>query len=130
MERRRREEISFKRLRESEIVLVVAALAVVCVIVLGSAGMGAGVPNVAPGQNLFRANCAACHGPDGAGNTPLAKSMKATNLHSLTVQKKSDVQLAQVITNGAGDMPSFKNSLTDDQIRALVNYLRALSRRK
>ena len=56
--------------------------------------------------------------------------MKATNLHSLTVQKKSDVQLAQVITNGAGDMPSFKNSLTDDQIRALVNYLRALSRRK
>ena len=55
LERRRREEISFKRLRESEIVLVVAALAVVCVIVLGSAGMGAGVPNVAPGQNLFRA---------------------------------------------------------------------------
>jgi mono/diheme cytochrome c family protein len=92
--------------------------------------MGAGVSKIAPGRNLFRANCAACHGSDGEGNTCLAKSMKVANLHSLVVQKKSDAQLAQVITNGAGDMPSFKDSLSDDQIRALVAYLRALSKKK
>ena len=123
-------QISFRKLRESGIVLGVAALAVVWALFVGPVGIGAGVSNVAPGRNLFRANCAACHGPDGAGNTRLAKSMKVTNLHSLVVQKKSDAQLSQVITNGAGDMPSFKDSLSDDQIRSLVAYLRALSKKK
>ena len=77
----------------------------------------------------FKSNCASCHGTDGAG-TPLGKSMNAPDLRSADVQKHSDAELAEIIANGKKDMPSFKKSLTEDQIRGLVQYVRELAKNK
>ena len=74
----------------------------------------------------FKLLCSSCHGVNGAGDTSLGRTLKAADLRSSEVQKQSDSQLAQVISDGRNNMPSFSNSLTQDQIRALVAYLRKL----
>ncbi len=75
----------------------------------------------------FKLQCSSCHGQNGAGDTSLGKTLKAADLRSPEVQKQSDAQLAQVIADGRKNMPSFGNSLTQDQIRALVSYIRKLA---
>ena len=39
-------------------------------------------------------------------------------------------RLAQVISDGKGGMPSFKSSLSEEQIHALVTHIRSLHPRK
>jgi cytochrome c6 len=75
------------------------------------------------GQASYKTKCLACHGADGTG-TPVGKSLKAANLRSPEVQKKSGPELAQVISDGKGNMPSFRSSTKEDEIQALVKYVR------
>lgn len=77
--------------------------------------------------STFRLQCSSCHGQNGAGDTSLGKTLKAADLRSPEVQKQSDAQLAQVLADGRKNMPPFNNSLTQDQIRALVAYIRKLA---
>lgn len=79
------------------------------------------------GATLYRQKtCASCHAADGSGNTPAGKSLKARDLRSEEVQKQSDDELAAAIANGRAKMPSFKSSLSAEQIREVVAYIRTL----
>jgi mono/diheme cytochrome c family protein len=80
-------------------------------------------PDSAATSSTFRTKCAMCHGQDGGGSE-VGKSMNVPDLRSPAVQKLSDDQLAQIISNGKGGMPSFKNSLSEGQIHDLVKYIR------
>lgn len=82
----------------------------------------------AAARSTFKLQCSSCHGRNGAGDTSVGKSLKAADLRSAEVQKQSDAQLAQVIREGRNNMPSFSDSLTQDQIRALVAYIRKLAK--
>ena len=86
-------------------------------------------PDGAAGSATFRTKCAMCHGPDGSGSE-VGKSMNVPDLRSPAVQKLPDVQLAQVIANGKGGMPPFKNSLSEEQIHSLVSYVHSLHQKK
>jgi mono/diheme cytochrome c family protein len=77
----------------------------------------------------FRTKCAMCHGPDGAGSE-VGKSLNVPDLRSPAVQKLPDAELAQIISDGKGGMPPFKSSLSEDQIHAMVKYIRSLGRKK
>jgi mono/diheme cytochrome c family protein len=76
--------------------------------------------------SIFKLRCSSCHGVKGAGDTSLGRTLKAADLLSAETQKQTDAQLAEVISDGRKNMPSFSNSLTQDQIRALVAYIRKL----
>ena len=86
-------------------------------------------PDSAAANATFRTKCAMCHGPDGAGSA-VGKSMNVPDLRSPVVQNKADGELAQIIANGKGGMPAFKSSLSDDQIHALLTYVRSLHQKK
>ena len=86
-------------------------------------------PDKAATAGTFRTKCAMCHGPDGAGSS-VGKSMNVPDLRSSVVQDQADAELAQIISNGKGGMPAFKGSLSDDQIQALVTYVRSLHQKK
>jgi mono/diheme cytochrome c family protein len=86
-------------------------------------------PDKSATAGTFRTKCAICHGPDGAGSA-VGKSMNVPDLRSSVVQNKADGELAQIISNGKGGMPAFKSSLSDDQIQALVTYVRSLHQKK
>jgi mono/diheme cytochrome c family protein len=80
---------------------------------------------------LYKTKCAACHAADGTGNTTMGKSLGAKDLGSAEVQKQTDAQLTDSITNGTGGgkMPAYKGKLTDDQIKGLVGYIRSLAKK-
>src|SRR5215470_13984539 len=80
------------------------------------------------GGDTFKAKCAACHGPDGAGSTTMGKNLKLRDLGSADVQKQSDDELTTIITKGKGKMPSYEGKLSKDQIGDLVKYIRTLKK--
>ena len=86
-------------------------------------------PDGAAGGATFRTKCEMCHGPDGSGSE-VGKSMNVPDLRSQAVQKQSDAALVQVISNGKGGMPAFKDSLSADQIHSLVTHVRSLHQKK
>ena len=86
-------------------------------------------PDSAASSATFRTKCAMCHGRDGSGSE-VGKSMNVPDLRSQAVQKLPDAELAQIISNGKGGMPSFKDSLRENQIHALVAHIRSLHQKK
>jgi cytochrome c6 len=86
-------------------------------------------PGSAASSATFGTKCAMCHGQDGSGSE-VGKSMNVPDLRSPAVQKLPDAELAQIIANGKAGMPSFKNSLSDEQIHALVTHIRSLHQKK
>jgi mono/diheme cytochrome c family protein len=79
--------------------------------------------------DLYKTKCAACHGPEGRGDTPAGKKFGARDFHSEEVQKKTDKELFDVTKNGKEKMPKYDGKLTDDQIRDLVKYVRELGKK-
>jgi mono/diheme cytochrome c family protein len=81
------------------------------------------------GPDLFATKCATCHGKDGAGSTPMGKSLKLKDLGSADVQKASDKELKETIAKGKGKMMQpYAGKLGDPQIDALVKFIRSLKK--
>ena len=81
--------------------------------------------------SVFKTKCAVCHGPDGSGNTKMGLQLKAADLRSDLVQKQTNDQLTDAITNGKnGKMPPWGETLKPDQIKGLVVYVRSLAGKK
>jgi cytochrome c6 len=74
-------------------------------------------------EKAFKSNCVVCHGADGTG-TATGKALKAPDLHSDAAQKLTDAEIAKQISDGKNNMPPFKNTLSKEQISALVSYIR------
>jgi len=81
------------------------------------------------GAALFKAKCAACHGPDGKGDTSMGKVLKVRDLSSDDVQKQTDAELTAITENGKGKMPAYKGKLTDAQIKDLIAFIRTLKKK-
>ncbi len=82
-----------------------------------------------PHMAWLKAKCALCHGEDGSGNTPEGRSRGVPDLRSEAIQKLTDDELAKLITAGHSRMPSFKATLTREQVMLLVTYIRSLAKK-
>ncbi|MSQ23232.1 MAG: cytochrome c [Chloroflexi bacterium] len=84
------------------------------------------------GVALFKVNCAVCHGAAGNGESFVAQRFTANHfvppadLASSRVRNRTDGELDWIIDNGIGGMPPFRDLLTEDQVWALVNQVRAV----
>ena len=103
------------------------------------------LPAAFEGRRLYVSYCQLCHGTDGKGDGPLAKAMKISpaNLNT-TVRSRSDTILTKIITGEGRQtitgrdrhnllseaMPEWKDVFTESQVKALIAYLRFLSRSK
>ncbi|HSP16823.1 MAG TPA: cytochrome c [Thermoanaerobaculia bacterium] len=95
-------------------------------IVLGAAPVFADA--TPDGTAIYKAKCAMCHGADGKGQTSIGKAQKLRDLGSADVQKQTDQQIGDIIVNGKGKMPAFKSKLTNDEVKALVGFIRTLKK--
>lgn len=102
------------------------ALVVVAITAGTTPAAGQDAPN---GATVFKSKCVTCHGADGSG-TAVGKSLKVADLRSDEVQKKSDTELIQSVSDGKGNMPGFKGNLTDDEIHAAITFVRTLAGKK
>ena len=101
--------------------------AAVLAVLLGMTGVSCRADEVS--TKLYKAKCAACHGPDGKGETPIGKAGKLRDLGSAEVAKQSDEDLAEIISNGKNKMPGFGKTLKPEQIKDLVAYIRGFSKK-
>jgi len=76
--------------------------------------------------DLFKSKCAGCHAADGTGSA-MGKKMGAHDFTTAEVQKMSDAELTDVITNGKNKMPKY-GSLKPEDIKGLVAYIRTLKK--
>lgn len=83
-----------------------------------------------PGETIYKAKCALCHGTDGTGKTTLGEQMKAADFHSPEILKQTDAQLADAVAHGKNNMPPFDGQLSADEINQVVSYVRLLGKKK
>lgn len=97
----------------------------VALYVLSLSGRPGDAVRIAKGQGAFMANCAACHGADGTGNTALGAPNLAdrTWLHGGALE---DVMLA-IRRGREGIMPAHKDRLTAEQIQLVAAYVIKIS---
>lgn len=78
---------------------------------------------VAAGQTIYDANCASCHGADGGGYA--AEGVPAPALNgSMHAWHHPDAQIAGFIRYGIGQMPAVGADLTDEEVSALLAYVK------
>jgi mono/diheme cytochrome c family protein len=86
-------------------------------------------PRAADVEELFRNNCARCHGADGRAQTPSGELYKTPNLTDAEWWRQnakitSTRSLIAIVTRGKGGMPAFGKKLKRSEISRLVNYAR------
>jgi len=73
-------------------------------------------------RQLFLRHCAQCHGADGEGRR--IGEMRSQNLKSERVRGLTDEALVEWIRRGGSEMPSFRSTLSEAEIRELVRFIR------
>jgi cytochrome c6 len=71
-----------------------------------------------PAQD-FLVSCAACHLPTGRGVPPIFPALDGNALVN-----GDPAALVEVVLAGRNGMPSFRNDLTDQQLAAVISYVR------
>jgi cytochrome c6 len=97
-----------------------ARVAVLGALVAALLGATPGLADEPPGRAMFMANCSACHRADGKG---VPHAFPALAGDPFVVGPKAD-PITRIL-NGRGGMPSFKADLSDDQIAAILTYVRS-----
>ncbi|MBV6321554.1 c-type cytochrome [Duganella violaceipulchra] len=102
-------------------VLIKAAMAVIALLAAGaSAPSRAQDSATADGKALFMKNCAACHQASGKG---IPGAFPALAGNKFVQGKGADV--ATVLLKGRGGMPDFSDSLSDQEIAAILSFVRS-----
>lgn len=82
---------------------------------------------------LFKAQCSTCHGLDGRGQTTAGKPLGVKDwTDGRTLKATSDAKIKELLRNGAKGkdgkqtMTPVKKGVTDEQVAALIAYVREL----
>lgn len=91
------------------------------------------VAATAEGKVIYEQMCVLCHGLTGKGNGEAGLSMEnkpANFLAMKDIPNETDGEIFWKITVGKPPMSSYDELLTEDQRWQLVNYIRALNKKK
>ncbi len=103
-------------------------------ILIGSLVCAASALKAADAAENWGAKCATCHAKDGTGNTVMGKKAGVKDYTDAKVQAEfTDEKAVQAITDGITEdgkvkMKSFKDKLTEAEIKDLVTYIRTLKK--
>jgi len=95
---------------------------------------GAVSVRAADAKENWEKNCAKCHGPDGKGKTKMGEKFGIKDYTEAKVQDAmKDEEMVKAIKEGVkeGDKPKMKafgDTLSDEEIKALVKYVRAFKK--
>jgi len=121
-------------MRITKLLSAAAGLALALATATAASAGGGATPASPATVKLYKSQCSTCHGLDGKGKTTAGKKVGIKDwTDGKTLKALSDADIAKLLRLGnKGDdgkqrMPPFKK-LTDDQIKALIAYVRFLQR--
>jgi mono/diheme cytochrome c family protein len=83
----------------------------------------------ADGSEIYKQRCNRCHGPKGDGKGDIGKFMNPPpGDFKIGLKNLSDEQIEDAIKNGKGGSPAFKNTLSEDEIEAMIRYIKGLAK--
>jgi mono/diheme cytochrome c family protein len=88
----------------------------------------------ADAKEVFEKNCAKCHGEDGKGKTKMGEKLGVKDYTDAKEQDKmKDADMAKAMKEGVTKdekkvMKAFGDTLSDDDIKGLVKYVRAFKK--
>jgi len=110
-----------------QVLIIVLLIGGLCGALATCARSKAAVTTAASASESYTKHCASCHGKDGRAKTFKAKLNHARNLADPEWQDRvSDERIFNSIMNGKGKMPEFSKKLSEQEINALVSYVRSL----
>ena len=106
------------------------------ILIIGVIAGALGTLNVtaADAQANWDKDCAKCHGKDGSGQTTMGKKLKLKDYSDAAVQAGfTDEEAAKAIKEGVKEdgktkMKAFGDTLSDEEINALVAHVRTLKK--
>lgn len=113
-------------MRFSQRFFVSQSLAFAIMLWMGGVLLAADKPD---GSAIYKQKCSMCHGLDGKG-FPAIKTPDLTDHKWQT--SKSDKEMTEVIKNGkkGTPMPPFADKLKDDEIQAVIKFIRTFDSSK
>jgi mono/diheme cytochrome c family protein len=110
--------MTFKKIVDVvEIIALVAVAAFVLALFVNEPDSGGGTTS--PGQAIYEASCASCHGADGSGGVgPQLSDGKVVEEYPDAADEVA------VVTNGRNGMPGFEGDLSAQEIADVVEYTR------
>lgn len=76
------------------------------------------------GADIYKSKCQMCHLADGSGN----KGMKVTAFSKSSTEAQLTLATKNGASNGSMKMQGYAGKLTDDQIKAVVTYIKTLAK--
>ena len=88
-------------------------------------------PGAGRAERIYQGLCATCHGADGRGSWRAALFLLRPGDLAEGARRDSEQYLFDIITSGGAPigrpgMPAFGSQLSEDDIRALVTYVKSL----
>ena len=109
-----------------EVPAAVKAAAATAAVTAGVAVSPAFAGDVGAGEQVFNANCAACHA--GGQNVIMPeKTLEKEALESYLAGGRNEKAVMTQVTNGKNAMPAFGGRLSDDDIANVASYVIATS---
>lgn len=95
-------------------------------------GLGGSALPAAPADENWENHCASCHGPDGKAQTRQGRKLKVRDYTDPKVQAEmTDAGMLKailegVVENGKERMQGYQDELTEEEAKALVEFIRNL----
>lgn len=80
-------------------------------------------PSALEGEQIYRAECAQCHGEDGTGEVPGSRNFLDLDY----IRGETPVDFYAAVTEGRGEMPGYNERLSSDERWDVVFYIWQLS---
>jgi mono/diheme cytochrome c family protein len=113
-----------KRSQAVAIILAFSVVTIVCYVRAFADQDGKNESAKIDGEKLFLRECKDCHGEDGRGRMLNQPDFTSPEYHKTV----TDEHLFKTIKFGREPMPFYAGALTDDQMRALVKFIRSLAK--
>ncbi|HVG18662.1 MAG TPA: c-type cytochrome, partial [Blastocatellia bacterium] len=113
-----------KRIRAVAVILGLSAIAIACYAKASAGQEGEKDTAKVDAEKLFLRECKDCHGEDGRGRMLNQPDFTDAAWHKTV----TDERLFKTIKFGREPMPFYAGALTDDQMRALVGFIRSLAK--